>query len=275
MDARNFFAATKNALRRNQYGGTVGGPVGKKNKVFFFADMEQTNQRQAQVFNDTLPTAAMRTGNFADQTILDPLTAAAFPGNIIPSSHIAPQANFFLTYMPSQSQGVFNAPQSLDIAKGDIKMDAQVSEKDHLMGRYSIQDNLERDPNQYPTLGIQDLHSRAQSVAFTWTRVFSPKWLNELRFGYYRDYFLFGAVLPGTDFDKMAGITGYEQTDLSPSFPLINISGFTGLQRFGQQQPAEVQPHPHLRICRSRQLQRGQAPVEIRRPVVPSDPYLF
>ena len=45
VDARNFFAATKNALRRNQYGGTVGGPV-KKNKVFFFADMEQTNQRR-------------------------------------------------------------------------------------------------------------------------------------------------------------------------------------------------------------------------------------
>jgi hypothetical protein len=234
VDARNFFAATKNALRRNQYGGTVGGPVRKK-KVFFFADMERSNQRQAQVFNDTLPTAAMRTGNFAGQkTITDPLNGgSAFPGNIIPSNRISSQATFFLNYMPSQSQGLFNAPQSLDISKGDIKMDVQVSEKDHLMGRYSIQDNLERDPNQYPTLGIQDLHSRAQNVTFTWTRVFSPKWLNELRFGYYRDYFLFGAVLPGTDFDKEAGITGYEETDLSPSFPLINLSGYTGFSGSG------------------------------------------
>ena len=81
-----------------------------------------------------------------------------------------------------------------------MKIDGQATEKDHLMGRYSIQDNVEMDPNQYPTLGIQNLHSRAQNVAFTWTRVFSPKLLNELRFGYYRDYFLFGAVLPGTDF---------------------------------------------------------------------------
>src|ERR1700736_1217973 len=138
LDARNFFAPTKNALRRNQYGGTVGGPI-KNNKVFFFADMERTNQRQAQVFNDTLPTAAMRTGNFVGQkTINDPLTGLAFPGNIIPSSRISQQAIYFLNYMPSQSAGAFNAPQSLDVNKGDIKIDAQLSEKDHIMGRYSI-----------------------------------------------------------------------------------------------------------------------------------------
>ncbi|HEY3835209.1 MAG TPA: TonB-dependent receptor [Bryobacteraceae bacterium] len=233
VDARNYFAPTKNALRRNQYGGTVGGPI-KKNKVFFFADMERTDQREAQVFNDTLPTAAMRSGNFVGQkTITDPLTGSPFPGNVIPANRISPQATFFLNYMPSQTQGVFNAPQSLTVMKGDIKVDAQVSEKDHLMWRYSIQDNLEEDPNQYPALGIQNLHSRAQNATFTWTRVFSPKWLNELRYGYYRDYFLFGAVLPGTDYDKEAGITGYEQTDLSPSFPLINLSGYTGFSGSG------------------------------------------
>jgi Carboxypeptidase regulatory-like domain/TonB dependent receptor len=233
VDARNFFAVTKNPLRRNQYGGTVGGPI-KKNKVFFFADLEKSNQRQAQVFNDTLPTAAMRSGNFSGQkAIIDPLTGAAFPGNIIPADRIAPQAQFFLKYMPSQSQGAFNAPQSLDVNKGDIKVDAQISEKDHLMGRYSIADNLERDPNQYPSLGLQDLHSRGQSAALTETRVFSPRWLNELRFGYYRDYFLFGAVLPGTNFLQQAGITGYEQTQITPSFPLINLSGYTGFSGSG------------------------------------------
>jgi hypothetical protein len=233
LDARNFFAVTKNPLRRNQYGGTFGGPI-KRNRIFFFADMERSNQRQAQVFNDTLPTAAMRTGNFSGvKAISDPMTGAPFPGNIIPANRIAPQAQFFLKYMPSQSEGAFNAPQSLDVNKGDIKTDVKITEKDSLMVRYSIQDNLERDPNQYPALGIQDLHSRAQNATLTWTRIFSPKWLNELRYGYYRDYFLFGAVLPGTNFLQMAGITGYEQTQISPSFPLINITGFTGFSGSG------------------------------------------
>ena len=233
MDARNFFAATKNALRRNQYGGTAGGPI-RKNRIFFFADLERSNQRQAQVFNDILPAAAMRAGNFTGQkAITDPLTGVAFPGNIIPASRIAPQAVYFLKYMPGQSAGVFNAPQSLDVNKGDIKGDVKMTEKDSLMARYSIQDNQEGDPNQYPALGIQDLHSRAQSAALTWTRVSTGRWLNELRFGYYRDYFLFGAVLPGTNFDQQAGITGYEQTQLSPSFPLINITGYTGFSGSG------------------------------------------
>ena len=233
LDARNFFAVTKNPLRRNQYGGTFGGPI-KRNRIFFFADMERSNQRQAQVFNDTLPTAAMRTGNFSGlKALSDPLTGAPFPGNVIPANRIAPQAQFFLKYMPSQSEGAFNAPQSLDVNKGDIKTDVKITEKDSLMVRYSIQDNLERDPNQYPALGIQDLHSRAQNATLTWTRIIGPKWLNEVRYGYYRDYFLFGAVLPGTNFLQMAGITGYEQTQISPSFPLINITGFTGFSGSG------------------------------------------
>jgi outer membrane receptor protein involved in Fe transport len=233
LDARNFFAVTKNALRRNQYGGAAGGPI-RKNRVFFFADLERMNQRQAQVFKDTLPTAAMRSGDFTGQKALtDPLSGKPFPGNIIPQDRIAPQARYFLKYMPSVEEGSFNAPQSLDVNKGDIKTDARVTQKDSLMLRYSIQDNLERDPNQYPELGIQDLHSRGQSAAFSWTRIFSPKWLNEARFGYYRDYFLFGAVLPGTNFDQAAGITGYEQTQLTPSFPLINITGYTGFSGSG------------------------------------------
>jgi len=153
LDARNFFAVRKNALKRNQFGGAVGGPI-VRNKVFFFTDFEATRQRQEQVFNSTLPTDAMRGGNFAGmKAITDPQTGAAFPGNIIPVSRIAPQAQFFLKYMPTQVQGAFNAPQALDPNKGDLKVDAQLTTADHLMSRYSIADNQESDPNQYPSLG--------------------------------------------------------------------------------------------------------------------------
>jgi hypothetical protein len=232
MDARNFFAGSKNALKRNQFGGTIGGPI-KRNKIFFFADIERSLQRQGIVFNSTLPTDAMRTGNFSGQKALTNPKGGTFTGNIIPASQISPQAQYFLKYMPTQAQGRFNAPQSLDIYKGDIKVDIAVSESDRLMTRYSAQDNLEGDPNAYPALGVQDLHSRAQNLVLTETHIFNPHWLNELRLGYYRDYFLFGAVLPGTNFDQEAGIKGFEETQLSPSFPLISLSGYTGFPGSG------------------------------------------
>jgi hypothetical protein len=233
VDARNFFATSKNVLKRNQFGGVIGGPI-KRDKVFFFGDIENTRQVQGIVFNDTLPTNAMRTGNFAGQkTIINPLTGQPFANNVIPSNMISPQALFFLNYMPTQSQGAFNASQHLTIYKADMKVDAQVTQADHLMTRYSIADNQEADPNQYLALGVQPLHSRAQNVALTWTHLFGPRLLNEARFGYYRDYFLFGAVLPGTNFDQEAGITGFEQTQLSPSFPLITLSGYSGFNGSG------------------------------------------
>jgi len=233
LDARNFFAGRKNALKRNQFGGVIGGPI-VRNKVFFFTDFEGTRQRQELVFNNTLPNSAMRTGNFAgSKAITDPLTGSPFPGNVIPATRISPQALFFLKYMPTQQEGSFNAPQALDPNKGDLKIDAQLTGADHLMSRYSVSDNQESDPNQYPALGIQSLHSRAQNLALTETHVFNPHWINELRLGYYRDYFLFGAVLGGTNFLQQAGIAGFEQTQLDPSFPQINVTGYTGFSGSG------------------------------------------
>jgi len=60
---------------RNTYGGTLGGPV-FKNKTFFFGSFEGFQQAQPGVVQDSVPTAAMRTGNFAGSgyTIYDPST---------------------------------------------------------------------------------------------------------------------------------------------------------------------------------------------------------
>lgn len=232
FDARNFFAKDKNILKRNQFGGTLGGPI-KRNKVFFFTDIEKTTQRQSIVFNDILPTDAMRAGNFQGMKPLTDPQGNSIVNNIIVPSKISPQAAYFLKYLPTRSQGSFNAPQSLDIYKGDIKVDAQLTDNDHLSARYSIADNLEEDPNAFPALGAQPLHSRGQNAVISWTRIITPKWLNEARFAYYRDYFLFGAVLPGTNFVQQAGITGFEQTQLSPSFPLITLSGYTSFNGSG------------------------------------------
>src|ERR1700733_3038666 len=235
IDAHNYFATTsKNILKRNQFGGTIGGPI-KRDKIFFFSDIEASRQSQGITFADIVPSLAMRTGNFSASStkIKDPLTGAQFPNNMIPANRISPQATFFMNYLPTPSQASFSSSQALDIIKSDLKVDAAVTSTDHLMGRYSIADNQEVDPNQFPALKTQSLHSRAQNLAFSETHTFGAKWLNEARAGYYRDYFLFSAILGGTDFLSQAGITGYQATQVTPSFPYITRSGYSAFNGSG------------------------------------------
>ncbi|HEY3838766.1 MAG TPA: carboxypeptidase-like regulatory domain-containing protein [Bryobacteraceae bacterium] len=243
LDARNFFyqpppgsSLAKEPLRRNQPGATFGGPI-KKDKAFFFVDFESTQLSQGQDANDVVASVAERSGNFSDilpKTIKDPLTGQPFPGNIIPSTRLAPQSQYLLQYMPAPNlvQGstfrwAGTSPLGQQLYKADARFDQQFTANDRLMARYSIADNNESDPNPFPAIGQFALHSRGQSAVASETHVFSPRWLNEFRVAYYRSYFLFGPALGGTDVNQAAGIQGFEDTSSLKSFPQISISGYT------------------------------------------------
>ncbi len=65
LNARNFFAAQQDALKRNQFGGTIGGPI-LKNKLFYFASYQGTTINNVTYGNTAfVPTAAERQGNFS------------------------------------------------------------------------------------------------------------------------------------------------------------------------------------------------------------------
>ena len=65
FNARNFFATSRDSLKRNQFGGVIGGPI-IKNRLFFFGGYQGTTQRSAPSLNITrIPTAAMLVGDFA------------------------------------------------------------------------------------------------------------------------------------------------------------------------------------------------------------------
>ena len=65
LNAGNYFTHTRPIIRRNQYGGTVGGPV-IKNKTFFFFDIQYTKQRGTSAFtNLSVPTADFKQGDFS------------------------------------------------------------------------------------------------------------------------------------------------------------------------------------------------------------------
>src|SRR4029078_5077834 len=105
FNARNFFSTPRDSLKRNQFGGTLGGPI-KKNKLFFFAGYQATTQRSAPINGTSfIRTPAMLAGDFT--TITAPACngnrpqiqlRAPFENNRISPALFSPQALKMLTF---------------------------------------------------------------------------------------------------------------------------------------------------------------------------------
>jgi Carboxypeptidase regulatory-like domain len=72
LDAKSFFATSREKFNLNQFGGSVGGPI-RKNKTFFFVDGEQKYQRFGITFLGLVPTDAMRNGDYSQDPFGNPI----------------------------------------------------------------------------------------------------------------------------------------------------------------------------------------------------------
>ncbi|MBI3683769.1 MAG: carboxypeptidase regulatory-like domain-containing protein [Acidobacteria bacterium] len=105
MNARNFFASQPDNLKRNQLGGTIGGPI-RKNRLFYFASYQATIIRNESFTNTAfVPSEAMRRGDFRElgRRITDPAANQPFPNDTMPANRILPIASNLLKAVPASA----------------------------------------------------------------------------------------------------------------------------------------------------------------------------
>jgi Carboxypeptidase regulatory-like domain/TonB-dependent Receptor Plug Domain len=224
-DALNYFAGgvPKTPFRRNQFGGTVGGPI-LKDRLFFFADYEGTILHTSTPQFASAPTPKMLTGDFSELyvpgsvddagntygQIYDPATrvfdangnvvsASPFQGNIIPKSRWDSSAAamntadiFGVSNLPGISQNLqylYTNDQTVHAADGRLDYDRNAS--DRIFFRYSVLDAINNNltnVNSFFQTGNADSTTFNQNMLLSDFRNFGVTKMNELRLAYNRSH---------------------------------------------------------------------------------------
>jgi hypothetical protein len=265
FDARDFDSLAVPKYRQNQFGATLGGPI-IKNKLFFFGDIEANRIVFGTPFTVSVPTAAMRQGDFSQ--LLNPaLTGAGAPiqlyqpnsggtaplscngaNNVFCPSQINSIAQRILNLFPrpNTNGGATynnyngNSNSTDNTIQWDARLDWTVSQKDQAFVRlsYAHEYGYQAPPlgsildgGTYAADGTQI--NLAENIAVSETHIFTPTLTNEARFGF--NYGHFGYLQPNSQNDVssqlgLGGIpfqtNGYFNNGGLPAFYINGLSAF-------------------------------------------------
>jgi hypothetical protein len=186
LDARNFFDAQIPPFKRNQFGGSAGGPI-QKDRTFFFADYEGLRQSLGVTHVGTVPSASARKGLLSTGAVeVDP-TAAKFLAAFYP--------------LPNGSSlgtgdiGIFSFSGRQVTTENyfTTKIDHKFSEHDSFSGTYLHDKSKTIQPDAFGEMET-NVVSQRQMATLHEQHAFNPRLLNAARAGFHRAVVIDGGV---------------------------------------------------------------------------------
>jgi outer membrane receptor protein involved in Fe transport len=204
FDANTFFNnqsdTPKAPLRKNQFGGAVGGPI-KKDKSFFYAVYEGIRESQGVPINNPVPSAgchpanATAANNFGAGTVI---SAAQCP-DIGSDVTLSPYTAALLALVPLPNPGsvfdpvagnppvqTFNDHNSLAENYGQMRFDQTISDKDSFFARYTIDNALQNETVGDFSYFREAPGARNQWITLAENHIFSTTVFNAVRFSFSR-----------------------------------------------------------------------------------------
>ena len=266
-------------LVRNEFGGTVGGPIvvpklySGKNKSFFFFAYERLSVRQAQNQLTTVPSVAMRTGDFSNaingqgilQTIYDPNTTSGpnfqrlpFAGNTIPLNRQSPLAKvmYAVTPLPTTNDNPlrnsnFNLVNNITqtVPNWTTRLDHVFDQKNRMYFRFTDIDQKQRALRNYPgpspaniagaglpegATGYQAIPIQTISGAMGLSHTFSPTFYSETIVSrQWQRMYVEGGGDTNQNYEKQLGLPNNFGQS---GFPAIGATGSVLLMPYGGSQ---------------------------------------
>lgn len=251
FDARNFFVATRNPLRQNQFGVSGGGPLwipklyNGRNRTFFYGGYEGYRQSKAAQSTGLAPTAAEMSGDFSgiSNTIYNPATGTPFPNNKIPASLLNPIAVAYAKVNFPTGPAVTSGNNYIDSTAAHLnqdsyqmRMDQTFGAHDSLFGRVSFYTEPQTGSNGYA--GTSSFaNDDGWNAVLHETHTFGPTAIADFFFGRNLGNAYTGSAVPGApagfasqliSLGMSANFVGNFQGGQGPFIPGMGVSGYLG-----------------------------------------------